>query len=359
MTRRSSSAFCAPPEGAPRIARPQQDEPARQGFRYTPRGRIRPPECDRGDAPHTLSVPSRISPYLLVTLAPLFWAGNFVLGRALSHAIPPMALSFWRWALALLIVLPFSWPRLQGQWTLLRRHWAVLALLAVLGVTNFNTFVYLGLQTTTATNAVLLVSITPVIIVALSFLLLGRRVTMSQAAGIALSLAGVLAILGRGDPRLLASLGIGAGDLWVLAAVGSWALYSVCLRWRPGGLDPLVFLTATIALGVLPLLPLYLLELSAGRRFVLNGVTLAAIGYVALFASVLAYVFWNRAVAELGANRTGQFLHLMPAFGALLSMLFLGERMQTFHLVGIALIAAGIWLATRRPSRSPVRESDD
>jgi drug/metabolite transporter (DMT)-like permease len=123
----------------------------------------------------------------------------------------------------------------------------------------------------------------------------------------------------------------------------------------------LVFLTATMAIGLVPLLPAYLLELASGRGFAVTTVTLGAIGYVALFASVLAYVFWNRAVAELGANRTGQFLHLMPAFGALLSMLLLGERMQGFHAAGIGLIAAGIWLATRRqdpPAASRPRNRD-
>lgn len=309
----------------------------------------------------TTDVPGRPSAYALLTLAPLFWSGNFVLGRALNHTMPPIALSFWRWAVALLIILPFTWTRLKGQRGLVGRHWGVLTLLAVLGVTNFNTFVYLGLQTTTATNAVLLVSITPVMIVALSFLLLGRGVTQRQVLGIVLSLVGVTVILARGDLQVLTSLHLQPGDFWVLGAVGSWALYSVCLRWRPVGLDPLVFLTATMAIGLVPLLPAYLLELASGRGFAVTTVTLGAIGYVALFASVLAYVFWNRAVAELGANRTGQFLHLMPAFGALLSMLLLGERMQGFHAAGIGLIAAGIWLATRRqdpPAASRPRNRD-
>lgn len=289
------------------------------------------------------------TPYLLVVLPPLFWSGNFVLGRALGGTIPPIALSFWRWALALLILLPFTLPRVRRQADLIRRHWGVLALLGVLGVTNFNTFVYIGLNTTTATSAVLLQSTTPVLIVALSFLLLGQRVHAWQAAGILLSLAGVAVIVLRGDAATLASLEVNRGDLWVLAAVVSWALYSVCLRWRPQGLDPLAFLTATVAAGLVPLVPLYLWDLGASGGFPLSAVTLGALGYVGLFPSVLAYVLWNRAVAELGANRTGQFMHLMPVFGTLLSMALLGEQMQAFHLAGIGLIAGGIWLAGRPP----------
>jgi drug/metabolite transporter (DMT)-like permease len=288
-----------------------------------------------------------ISPYVLLVLTTLFWAGNFVLGRAVHELIPPIALSFWRWSVALLVVLPFAWPQLRRDWSTLGRHWAILSVLGVLGVTNFNTFVYLGLQTTTATSAVLLVSTTPVLIVALSFAMLGVRVTVAQMAGILTSLAGVLVIVAQGDPATLLELEPNPGDLWVLAAVLSWALYSVCLRWRPRGLHPLSFLTATFMLGLLPLLPLYLWELQVKGGFSTGLPSAAAIGYVALFPSVLAYIFWNRAVAVLGANRSGQFLHLMPGFGAALSMLLLGERPRVFHLLGIALIGAGIAITTR------------
>lgn len=273
----------------------------------------------------------------------------------MHDTIPPIALSFWRWAVALTIVLPFVVPRAGELATALRRHWAILSLLGVLGVTNFNTFVYLGLQTTTATNAVLLVSTTPVLILILSFLLLGQAVRWGQATGVLLSLAGVGAIVTAGDPAALADLALNAGDLWILAAVVSWALYSVCLRWRPNGLDPLLFLTATIFTGLIPLLPLYLWDQARGSVLTLDGVTIGAIGYVALFPSVLAYVFWNRGVADLGANRTGQFLHLMPVFGTLLSMLLLGERLAMYHLAGIGLIGAGILLAGGK-EREQVRE---
>lgn len=286
-----------------------------------------------------------VLPYLLVSLAPLFWSGNFVLGRALHETVPPIALSFWRWAVALLILLPILLPRARDLASAVRRHWAILSLLGLLGVTNFNTFVYIGLQTTTATNAVLLVSTAPVLILVLSFLMLGEAVRPVQAVGVFLSLSGVGIIAAAGEPAALANLELNSGDLWILAAVASWALYSVCLRWRPQGLDPLLFLAATIVTGLVPLLPLYLWDLARGSTLELDLVTAGAVGYVALFPSILAYVFWNRGVAELGASRTGQFLHLMPAFGTLLSMLLLGERLEIHHLAGIGLIAAGILLA--------------
>ena len=290
--------------------------------------------------------PWHLSPYVLLVLTTLFWSGNFVLGRAVHTVFTPFTLSFWRWAVALLILLPFVWSSLRQQGPLLRRHWPILLWLSLLGVVNFNTCVYIGLQTTTVTNAVIMLSITPVLIIALSFLLLRQTVTRWQMLGIALSLSGVLAIVSRGVPGNLLVQHVNSGDLWILAAVLSWALYSVCLRWRPPDLHPLNFQAITMIIGVIILTPFYSWDLTHDRFFLLNTATLASIFYLALFPSILAYIFWNRAVAELGANRAGQFLHLMPAFGAVLAMIFLGERLYAFHAAGIALIALGIWLAT-------------
>ncbi len=286
------------------------------------------------------------SPYLLLVLTTLFWSGNFVLGRAVHTVFTPFTLSFWRWAVALVVLLPLVWSSLYDQRSLLRGRWPILLLLSVLGVVNFNTFVYIGLQQTTATNALIMLSITPVLIVGLSFVLLRQTVTLWQALGIFVSLAGVLVIVSRGSVGALLARQINSGDLWVLAAVLSWALYSVCLRWRPAELKPLNFQAATMVCGTLILAPLYVWDLAHGRDLAINAATVGSILYLALFPSILAYIFWNRAVAELGANRTGQFLHLMPAFGAMLAMIFLGERLYAFHAVGILLIALGIWLAT-------------
>lgn len=294
----------------------------------------------------------KLSPYLLLVLTTLFWSGNFVLGRAVHQIFPPIALSFWRWAVALAILLPFVWRRVRQQWPLLLQHWKSLTLLSILGVANFNTLVYTGLQSTTATNAVLLMSATPVIIVALSFLLLRLPVTGKQILGIGASLLGVLVIITKGNLQTLLTQRFNHGDIWIMAAVLSWALYSVCLKWRPSGLHPLTLLATTMIIGVLVLAPLYGWDLSRGAAFKINAVTVASIAYIAIFPSLLAYVFWNRAVAELGPNRTGQFLHLMPAFGAMLSFLLLDEQLYLFHLVGIGLIALGIYLATGQRSAS-------
>ena len=291
---------------------------------------------------------SRLSPYLLLTLTPLFWAGNFVVGRAIRNDVPPIALAFWRWAIAALLLLPFAWPHLRGRWPLIRRQWRSLTLFSVLGVVCFNVFAYLGLQYTTATNGVLLNSAIPILIIALNAIFLGNRPTPMQATGVALSLAGVLVIVAQGDIALFSALTLNAGDVSVLAAVLAWAVYTILLKQRPMDLHPLAFLAVLTIIGVIVLLPLYLMELASGRHLILSGKAAMALAYVAIFPALLGYVFWNRGVAAVGPNRAGLFIHLMPVFGTLLSVLLLGERPKLFQIAGIGLIFMGIALTTRR-----------
>jgi drug/metabolite transporter (DMT)-like permease len=286
-------------------------------------------------------------PFLLLTLTALFWAGNFVLGRALKNSIPPVSLAFWRWTLALVILLPFSISHVRAQWPQLFINRRLLAVYGVLGVSCFNTFVYIGLHSTTATNALLLNAIIPILIVLLSRLLAATPVTSRQALGIVFSLAGVLTIICRADPDVLLTLQINRGDIWVLLAVICWSLYTFLLRLRPGDLHPLSFLTAIVAIGLIPLSLLYAWELSQGVRFAPDFANCASILYVGLFPSVVAFIFWNQAVREVGPDKAGLFLYLMPVFGAILSAVFLGESIHAFHLIGSVLIFAGIHLTTR------------
>jgi drug/metabolite transporter (DMT)-like permease len=285
-------------------------------------------------------------PFLLLILTTLFWAGNFVLGRAMKGSIPPISLAFWRWALALVILLPFSLSQVREEWPLLRKNWRMLAVYGLLGVSCFNTCVYIGLHSTTATNALLLNSVIPILIVLLSRLLAATPVSRRQALGITISLTGVLTIICRASLDVILTLQINRGDLWILLAVVSWAFYTFLLRKRPADLHPLSFLTAIIAIGLIPLSILYIGELVQGVRFTLDSTTIAGILYVALFPSVLAFIFWNQAVREVGPNKAGLFLYLMPVFGAVLSAIFLGESIRTFHLIGMALIFGGIHLTT-------------
>ena len=285
-------------------------------------------------------------PFLLLTLTALFWAGNFVIGRAMKSSIPPISLAFWRWALALAILLPFSITHLRAEWPVLKQNWRWLTLFGVLGVACFNTFVYIGLHSTTATNALIINSVIPILIVLLSRLLAATPVSGRQAFGIALSLSGVLTIICRADLDVILTLKINSGDAWILLAVLSWSFYTFLLRHRPAELHPLSFLSSIIVIGLIPLSVLYVWETGQGERFALNPANITSILYVALFPSVLAFIFWNQSVKTVGPNKAGLFLYLMPVFGTILSIIFLGETFHLFQLAGIGLIFSGIWLTT-------------
>lgn len=288
------------------------------------------------------------NPYLLLTLTSLFWSGNMVVGRGIRADVPPLSLSFWRWAIALALVLPFALPHLREQWPLLKRGWKPVLILGLIGVGGYNTFAYLALQHTTATNAVLLNSFIPVVTIAISWAFLGKHLTRPQAFGVLVSLIGALSIVARGDLQVLTHLNLNLGDAWMLAAVLVWAVYTVGLAWRPTGVHPMLMLAAMTTVGVAALLPAYLWEMAQGREINVHIGSLASLAYVGIFPSFLGYIFYNRGVAEVGANKGSLFIHLMPVFGTILSVIFLGEIPYWYHYLGIALIFTGIWLTMKK-----------
>jgi drug/metabolite transporter (DMT)-like permease len=288
------------------------------------------------------------SPYLLLTLTAFFWSLNWVIGRAIVGHVTPFTLAFIRWAIAVAVMMPFAWREIRAHWPAIRRHWRTLAWLGFWGTGLHNVFAYVGLQYTTATNGVILNSSIPIMIIVLGWLVYRETITRMQAVGVAISLAGIMAIITRGDPAVLAALTLNKGDLIVLAGMVFWAAYTVFLRMKPAEIPGLAMLVCCGCVGLLILLPLCLFELAfLGGHVELNPATLAAMLYVGIFPSFVGYVFWNRGVAEVGPNVAGIFMHLMPVFGALLAWLFLDERIYPFHIVGIALILAGIALTTR------------
>ena len=294
------------------------------------------------------------SPYLLLTLTAFFWSLNWVVGRAMAGHVTPLALAFVRWVIAVACMLPFCRDEIRAQWPAIRAHWKPIFLLAFWGTGFYNAFAYYGLQYTTATNGVILNSTVPVMIILMGWLVYRDTITRGQALGVAISLAGVLVILTRGDPGVLLRLTINRGDLVVLVGMGFWAAHTVYLRHRPPGLSGLALLTCCAVAGLAILAPLVAIEmLWLGGRFEVTPATVGAMLFLGVFPSFVGYVFWNRGVAEAGANVAGIFMHLMPIFGALLAWLFLGERIQLFHLVGIALILGGIVLTTRGRRAEP------
>jgi len=271
----------------------------------------------------------------------LMWSGNIVIARSVAGVVPPLALAQLRWTFAFLIILPFAWRHLKGDMPALRARWRIIVLLGALGIGAYNTLVYVGLQSTTAVNATVLSSIFPMVIAAAGFLLYRDRLTPAQFVGILVASAGAATVLSGGDVRALLALRFTPGDLWVLASQLAYATYTVKLRERPS-VHPLSFLAALFFVGQLLLIPFSVGEALAGRTVPLGMETLLAVGYTAIFPSIIAYLCFNRGVAILGSNRAGPFFHLIPIFGSLMGVSFLGESVGVHHVAGWLLILGGI-----------------
>ena len=285
--------------------------------------------------------------YLLLTLTALFWAGNFVLGRGVHEHVPPVALAWTRWSLATLFILPFAISHLKRDWPVIRAHLPILVFFGIVGVGAFNTLSYTGLNYTTALNGLVMQSSGPIMIVLASFFIFGDRISPRQTIGIAVSLTGVLFMVLRGNLYALAGLELNSGDLWILASLALWGLYTACLRKRPE-IHFLSFASSTFFIGAAVNTPFFVWEHLSMRQLQFDAQTLAAIGYVSVFPSILAYIFFNRGVELIGANRAGIALHLVPLFGAVLAIVLLGEKPEAYHLIGITLIMAGVTLAARK-----------
>ncbi len=283
-------------------------------------------------------------------LASLFWAGNALVARGFNQSIPPLSLAFWRWVLALSLVLPFVAGPLWQQRAALRRAGWRLVLLAGLGISGYSLLLYYAAQTTAAINITLLGTCLPLMLFLGSGLLLGEWPARRTWWGMGLAALGLLVLISAGSWQRLLSLRFTPGDLLMLLGVLDWTLYSLLLRRWSGYLAPisgLVQLAAMMALGVLLLLPLYLFDLLQGHSFELSPANLAAIAYTALFASLFAYLAWNNGIKVLGAAKVGLSNYLMPVFTAVLGWLLLDEGLQGFHWTGAALIFAGLLLANR------------
>ncbi len=285
--------------------------------------------------------------YILLTFTALFWAGNAIVARAARELVLPVALAFCRWTIALAIILPFAWRHLRRDAPVIRANWKMLLVLGTLGIGAFNTLLYTGLQETTALNAMLLQSGQPALILFLGAIFMGDSTALRQIVGAAIALTGVLWIIARGNLGILGTLNFNEGDLVIGLAVCLWAVYAVMLRRRPA-IHPLSLFAVTLIVGIVGIARrFYALELSSDRHIVLKQESLLAIGYVSIFPSVLAYLFFNRGVELIGSAGTGMYMNIMPIMGAGLAIVFLGEHLRGFHAIGMALIVGGILFAGR------------
>src|ERR1700761_4246046 len=290
-------------------------------------------------------------PYLLLSITSLCWAGNAIVGRLAAGHIPPVTLSFLRWFLAFLILLPFAWKHLVRDWGAIRAKLGILLIVSATGIGAFNTLQYWALEYTQALNTLLLQSAGPLVVAVWSLLLLGVRLTLAQAAGVVVSLIGVLVILLHGDLGTLSSIEFNKGDIIFIVALIIFGFYSVMTLKRPA-IHALSFATFTFGTGAACLIPLLIWELSTRPVMALNTANLLTLFYVAVFPSTLAYLCYNRGIQLIGANRAAPFFHMVPLFGSVMAMAFLGERPQLFHFIGFALVLSGVFVASRKGSAS-------
>lgn len=284
-------------------------------------------------------------PYALLLLANFFWASNWVVGRGIHEAFPPVALSFWRWTVAALILAPFAIPRLRGKWHLVRRQWWLFLILGGTGVATFQSIIYIALNYTSAVNATMLNAATPLVMVLMVWGIDGQAATRRQWLGMALTFIGVLVIVSRGVWQNLATLHVNTGDLIVLLTLPIWCFYSIMLKRRPMAMDSLGFVFVLTLIGLAALSPAFAYEEIFVRTPVWSWAMAGAVVYVALTASIGGYLFWNRGVELAGANRAGFTYPFQPAFTALLAILLLGEPFHPYHALGFAIVLVG-WLLT-------------
>lgn len=289
---------------------------------------------------------STVHASVLLALTMAIWAGNHILGRWASGLIPPMTLAFLRWSLAAVLVLPFAWTSLRADWPVIRQNVPRLLLLGFMGSGIYNTLQYIALTETTATNAAILNSWGPVLIVLAGAAIFRDRLRANQILGMAVSLVGVAIVVLRGEFARVADLSFNRGDLVMLFATGVWALYTTLLRTRPA-ISTLSFVGVTYTIAGLVNLPLAGWEHAHGLTVQWSAATVAAIVYAGVLASLVAYLFYALSVEVIGANRTGIFIHLIPLFTSVLAMVLLGEEPAPYHAAGFALILAGVFIAQR------------
>jgi drug/metabolite transporter (DMT)-like permease len=287
-------------------------------------------------------------PYLLLCITALCWAGNAIVGRLAAGHIPPVTLSFLRWSFAFLLILPFAWKHLLRDWGAMRGRLGILIVLSITGIGAFTSLQYWALEHTQALNTLLLQSAGPLVVAVWSLLLLGIRLTLAQAFGVLLSLAGVLVILLHGDVTTFSNIAFNKGDLIFTVALVIFALYSVLSLKRPD-IHGLSFVAFTFGCGAACLIPLFIWELFTRPAMQIDANNLLTLFYVAVFPSTLAYLCFNRGVQLIGANRAAPFFHVVPVFGTAMSIAFLGEHPQAFHFICFALVLTGVFVASRKP----------
>lgn len=300
--------------------------------------------------------PNHLNAYLLLTLAPLLWSGNLLIGKLSHSEIPPFSFAFFRWLTVIIVLAPFYLKDLIACKDEVRQNFIKVLVLSFFSITTYTSFVYLGLHFTSVINTSLFKAIVPALIVLLSYFLIGDSLSSHKIIGVALSLLGAVMIITQGHLSQLIHLHYNIGDFVIIFSSVGWAIFSVLFKKFNLSIPLLPFLLLTAIIGDLTLLPCYLVELKLGYQLQWSMVNVSYILYTALFSSIIAYSAWNRGVSEAGPGIAALFFNLFPVFGTMLAVIFLGETIRAYHVAGFMLVITGIYLVAKyqQPKRTLV-----
>ena len=289
------------------------------------------------------------SAYIFLVLATLFWSGNFIVGKVASfYEIPPFSLNFYRWTFAWLILAPFTLKEIIKKKDHILQNIKLILVLGITSITIFNSIVYYSLNFIQVISGVLMISTIPVMIIFFSWIFKIEKTNIYQILGVIFSLLGVAIIVTKADFDILINLNFNKGDLWMVVAMFSWAMYSALLRKKKFELSQISLLELIISAGLIFLLPAYLIEMSLGYKLNINLPFILTLSYVVIFPGLASFIFWIKGIAIIGSNRSGIYLHLMPIFSTVLAMLIFKEKFMNFHLFGAVFIITGIFLSSRK-----------
>ena len=287
--------------------------------------------------------------YLILILTTIFWSGNFIVGKAAStYQIPPFSLNFYRWFFAGLILLPFTFKELIEKKKYIFDNISFFTVLGIASITIFNSIVYYSLYYTQVISGILMISTIPVWIIFISSILNIERTNVFQIIGVIFSLTGVIFIITKADLEIIKNLDFNKGDLSMVVAMFSWAVYSALLKRKKYEISQFSLLQVVIITGLIFLTPIYLIEMYLGNVIVLGMPFLLTLTYVVFFPGLASFIFWIKGISLIGANRAGVFLHLMPIFGAVMAMIIFDEKFMYYHIFGAIFIIAGITLSNKK-----------
>ena len=291
--------------------------------------------------------------YLILILTTIFWSGNFIVGKAAStYQIPPFSLNFYRWFFAGLILLPFTFKELIEKKKYIFDNIIFFTILGVTSITIFNSIVYYSLYYTQVISGILMISTIPVWIIFISSILNIEKTNIFQIIGVVFSLTGVIFIITKADLQIIKNLDFNKGDLSMVVAMFSWAVYSALLKSKKYEISQFALLEVVIITGLIFLTPIYFIEMYLGNVIVLGMPFILTLTYVVFFPGLASFIFWIKGISIIGANRAGVFLHLMPIFGAIMAMIIFKEKFMYYHFLGAICIVAGITLSNKKQNNA-------